>query len=146
MTAATTPPLAVPTPLLASAGNVTQGLNQAELAALRRTQPRLLGKMLQIYVQHAPLMITKMQTALAAGDTAALKSGAHSLKSSSANCTATRLSKLCQELEHSALGNAADLNQALVAGVVAEFQLVVEAIAAERASLDAAAITPRVAV
>jgi len=62
-------------------------------------KPDLLEKVIGQYFEDAALQVEVMRNGYSAGDTAAVKSASHRLKSSSANLGALRLAELCQELE-----------------------------------------------
>jgi HPt (histidine-containing phosphotransfer) domain-containing protein len=72
-----------------------------------------------------------MRAAAAAGDAAALKRSAHSLKGAAANMGARRLSLSCAELEGMARREAWDGAATLLADVERQVQEVVEALEAE---------------
>jgi len=81
----------------------------------------VLAKLIGVYLEDAVSMIGALKQALETGDIGALVETAHSLKSSSANLGASRLSAVCKELE---LGGKAGSTQdlaSLVARVDAEF-------------------------
>lgn len=105
-------------------------LNRKDLASLARTQPRLLEKMFQLYVQHSPAMVARMREALAAKDRSSVRSAAHSLKSSSANCFALPLSSLCLELERAVMTAGNERLDELVKAIEAELAVVLPAIEA----------------
>lgn len=70
----------------------------------------LTREIMQIYLNSSMETVAQMEEAIAMGDTEALRRGAHSLKSSSANVGATTLSSLFKEVE--ALAKAARLDEA----------------------------------
>ena len=74
-------------------------VDEPALQKQRRTMAALVERMIEIYGRHAPGVGTQLQQALASSSWADVKSHAHSLKSSSANVCATRLSALCRQLE-----------------------------------------------
>jgi signal transduction histidine kinase/CheY-like chemotaxis protein/NO-binding membrane sensor protein with MHYT domain len=74
-----------------------------DLAAAR---PALHAKLSAVYLEHTPGLAAVISRALRAKDMNALMLAAHSLKSSSANIGALRLSELCKELEAAATANA----------------------------------------
>ena len=75
-------------------------LDQDALSRLRRFGgAKLLHEMISLYVQSAPGRLAAAEAGLAAGDAIAIESAFHSLKSSSAQLGALRLSRLCEEAE-----------------------------------------------
>ena len=60
---------------------------------------KLLHEMISLYVQSAPGRLGAAEAGLAAGDVIAIENAFHSLKSSSAQLGAARLSELCEEAE-----------------------------------------------
>jgi HPt (histidine-containing phosphotransfer) domain-containing protein len=81
----------------------TPELRQMDPAALARLQrfggAKLLNEMISLYVQTASARLAAAEAGLAACDPAATASALHSLKSSSAQLGAARLSALCEEGE-----------------------------------------------
>ena len=79
------------------------GIDTRYLDVIRSLQrpgkPDLLEKVIGQYFEDAALQVELMRNGYSAGDTAAVKSASHRLKSSSANLGALRLAELCQELE-----------------------------------------------
>ena len=69
--------------------------------------------LLQVYLRDAPLLIAEIRKGAAAGQTDALIAPAHSLKSSSANVGAMRLSELAKRMELAARQNRLQQPQAL---------------------------------
>jgi CheY-like chemotaxis protein/HPt (histidine-containing phosphotransfer) domain-containing protein len=83
--------------------------------------PSVLAKLIGVYLEDALSMIGGLRQALETGNIAALIETAHSLKSSSANLGASRLSAVCKELElRGKTGSTEDL-ASLVARIDAEF-------------------------
>ena len=83
--------------------------------------PSVLARLIGVYLEDAVSMIGALKQALETGDIAALVETAHSLKSSSANLGASRLSTVCKELElRGKAGSDQDL-ASLVARIDAEF-------------------------
>ena len=78
-------------------------LDEAVLVSLRSLQrpgtPSLLEKVAALYLGSAPAQVQDARAALLAGDRATLTRAVHSLKSSSANVGALRLSGLCRDYE-----------------------------------------------
>ena len=100
-------------------------LDRSVLDRIRALQqpntPSVLAQVIDIYLEDSPEMIEALKQALYGGDMDVLTETAHSLKSSSANLGASRLSSLCKELElRGKTGNHEDL-AALVERIDAEF-------------------------
>jgi HPt (histidine-containing phosphotransfer) domain-containing protein len=84
------------------AGEGAPVLDQKVLTDLREVVEEEFGPILRGFIDHAPTLQGELDAGLAAGDVAALVRPAHSLKSSSANVGAMRLSDLARNLEHAA--------------------------------------------
>lgn len=83
-----------------AAGQEQQDLDPAALARLKRFGgSKLLVEMIALYLGAAPERIAVASTAESAGDVAAAESALHSLKSSSAQLGAMRMSRLCERGE-----------------------------------------------
>lgn len=65
----------------------------------RPGRPNLLSKVIEDYVDSAPRLIGAIRQGIADKDPTALRSAAHSLKSSSANVGASSLAALCRQIE-----------------------------------------------
>ena len=74
-------------------------LDTEMLQRMQKTHPTLLGRLITTYLNYAPKAVTQLREAVDGKNHAALKSTAHSLKSSSANLGAIALSAQCRELE-----------------------------------------------
>jgi CheY-like chemotaxis protein len=78
-------------------------LDPGVLASLGKLQPpgapSLLERVVGLYLKHSPPQVEEVRSAMSAGDLPTLKRAVHTLKSSSANIGATRLSGLCRDLE-----------------------------------------------
>jgi HPt (histidine-containing phosphotransfer) domain-containing protein len=73
------------------------------LRALERPgTPSLVDRVLAAYLEHSPSQLVEARDALGRGDHDLLRRAAHTLKSSSANVGALRLSGLCRTLETAA--------------------------------------------
>jgi len=70
--------------------------------------PSLFLELIDLFVEDAAAQLQSMQAALAAGDVKTLERAAHTLKSSSANIGAARMSGICFEIEK--LGRAGSLD------------------------------------
>ena len=66
--------------------------------------PDLLDQVIRIYLDTTPELLDTLRSGLAAAHTEAVRTAAHTLKSSSANLGATGLSELCKRLETAARG------------------------------------------
>ena len=81
---------------------ITPGIQQAafqELLGELDNDWDTLAEIATLFLQNAPLHVEGVSRANAAGNAAAAKGPAHSLKSSSASLGALRLSKLCEAVE-----------------------------------------------
>src|SRR5262245_5528935 len=81
-------------------------LDRAALDAIRALDDGgargLVRQVMRLYLDSVPPLIGELRRAGAAGDLAALRNAAHSLKSSSANVGATRLAEMCKAVERAA--------------------------------------------
>jgi CheY-like chemotaxis protein/HPt (histidine-containing phosphotransfer) domain-containing protein len=68
-------------------------------ALQREGKPDLLARVINIYLEDSLRLLEALRQAVSEGDGAGVKRTAHSLKSSSANVGAVRLSSLCKDLE-----------------------------------------------
>jgi HPt (histidine-containing phosphotransfer) domain-containing protein len=105
------------------------------IAALAR--PALLNSLIDLYLQHSPILIAAIEAASANRQPAALAEAVHSLKSSTANLGGTRLAMVAKECE--ALLREGGINRAgpLVLRIRREYQDFCIALTRER-SADAA--------
>jgi HPt (histidine-containing phosphotransfer) domain-containing protein len=103
-------------------------LDQAIIGRLSANRPALLKRLIEVYLNHSPNMIAELQSAVDANDAAKLKLAAHSLKSSSANVGAARLSSLALEIERLAIANEVAKAAALVRSVHQRFSSVASAL------------------
>jgi HPt (histidine-containing phosphotransfer) domain-containing protein len=94
-------------------------LDPEALGALRDLaspdQPDFLKQLLTLFVDTAPARIQTIQSAAQAGDHSKVAKEAHSLKSSSANIGAARLSEICQNIEKAARSGDATSAQTWIA-------------------------------
>jgi signal transduction histidine kinase/DNA-binding response OmpR family regulator len=95
----------------APAATQSARLDPATLATLRRVRPDLLQRLLNAFLTHTPHAMTSIEEALARTQVVALQLAAHSLRSSSANVGALRMSRLCRDIE--ILCEANDINAVL---------------------------------
>ncbi len=96
-------------------------LDVALHTVLMKSRPAFLGRLIRAFLSAVPETLTSLRAAVGQSDPELLRNVAHSLKSSSANVGATRLSEKCRALEMKLrLGaDAADCDT-LAAGVAAE--------------------------
>lgn len=83
-------------------------LNPAVLQQYAQRKTGLLERLVTAYLEEAPIYHRNIRAGGVARDYDLVKINAHSLKSSSSNLGAVRLSKLCQDLETSASAKAVD--------------------------------------
>ncbi len=105
----------------AHGGTAQAPLDVALHTVLLKSRPAFLARLVRAFLSAVPETLTSLRTAIAHSDAGLLRNVAHSLKSSSANVGATRLSERCRILEMKLrLGaHAADCDT-LAAGVAAE--------------------------
>ncbi len=82
-------------------------LDTSLLDQLKSSRPQLHHRLLSTYLTYSPKMISALCDAVETGNATALHLAAHSLKSSSANVGARRISSLAKQLER--LGESPDL-------------------------------------
>jgi HPt (histidine-containing phosphotransfer) domain-containing protein len=70
------------------------------------TTPDLLDQVIRIYLETTPELLETLRSGLAAGHANAVRTAAHTLKSSSANLGAGALAELCRRLETGARSGA----------------------------------------
>ena len=108
-TPAAQPDRPAPLPVEPAMAGSNGGLDFSALAPLQRSHPALLARMFATFAEHAPKMCGRIETAVIDANVDALRIAAHSLRSSSANVGAQRMSGLCRELER--LSERVDLDQ-----------------------------------
>ena len=85
------------------AAATASGLPATDPEALARLERfggrKLLHEMIALYLRSAPARLSAAESGIAAGDAVAAENALHSLKSSSAQLGALRLSRLCEEGE-----------------------------------------------
>jgi HPt (histidine-containing phosphotransfer) domain-containing protein len=91
-------------------------LSSALLDQYRGRKNNLLGRLIDAYLQEAPTFYQNIRKASETGNLSDVRAYSHALKSCSYNLGATRLSKICQDLETAALEN----NAGVVAGLMQE--------------------------
>ncbi len=99
---------------------------EAIKALQRPGKPDILGKIIGMYLDKTPSLISDIETGIAANDAAKVKMAAHTLKSSSAYLGATTLADLCNKLESKAAND--DLADATVEPITQGFEAVSEQI------------------
>lgn len=114
-------------------------LDRKHIAGMRERKSGLLLRLIDIYLEHAPLLLDKLQKAQDEGDLSSVKELAHSLKSSSGNIAAPGLTELCQLLEVQAMKGEFDRARATVEAIVKEYGDVSSALAGEGEALKARA-------
>ena len=93
------------------------------IKALQRPgKPDILGKIINMYLEKTPSLISDIEDGIAANDAAKVKMAAHTLKSSSAYLGATTLADLCNKLEYKAAND--DLVDAKVEPITQGFEAV----------------------
>lgn len=118
----------VPSPAMEPGPELATGLDLAVIEPFRVCKPDLWQKLIGIYLETTPESLETLEQALAKGDCTAVHMTAHTLKSSSANMGAARLSDLCRQLETaSGDGNLED-GPALVEEMRREFDIVAGAL------------------
>ena len=89
--------------MTAGADNTASGLPATDPEALARLERfggrKLLHEMIALFLRSAPSRLSAVEAGIAAGDAVAAENALHSLKSSSAQLGALRLSRLCAEGE-----------------------------------------------
>ena len=119
----------------------TMLLDQGALDQIRRLQkegkPDVLAKVIGLYLEDSPQLLENLREAVAEGNAAAIRTAAHTLKSSSANLGAKSLAELCKNLE--AQGKAATLEGAceLLEEVEKVYAAVCDALRKERQKAQA---------
>jgi PAS domain S-box-containing protein len=123
---------AAPVPTLPAAGGNPAGdhLDPSVLASLRELDDDgtggLVERLVRTYVDSSTQLVADLETALSGGPQEMLLRAAHTLKSSSANVGATRLSALARELEHAARAGETMRAPELVDAIVQEHACVLE--------------------
>jgi HPt (histidine-containing phosphotransfer) domain-containing protein len=105
------------------------------IAALAR--PALLNSLIDLYLQHSPILIAAIENAAANRQSTALTEAVHTLKSSTANLGGTRLAMVAKECEVLVRAEGMAHVQPLVQRMRKEYQDFCAALTRER-SVDAA--------
>ena len=133
--AARTPPPAAPAAAPAAhapaaADERAPALDMEILQDLKEMMGTGYQELIRIYLEDSPKLLAQIQTAIAEGDSAALVTPAHTLKSSSANLGALRVSQIAKRMEKSARSGDAAGPAAEAQALDAEFARVQAALAA----------------
>jgi signal transduction histidine kinase/DNA-binding response OmpR family regulator/HPt (histidine-containing phosphotransfer) domain-containing protein len=91
---------------------------------LRTSSPRLFERLLRVYLEHSPATVKSLMDATAAKQAEALRLAAHSLKSSSANVGARKVSELARRLEDAARVGLLDGTGPVASELACEFDAV----------------------
>lgn len=78
--------------------------------------PGLLQELIELFLDDAPRRLDEMKLGLCEGDYSLMQRSAHTLKSSSANLGAARLSEICRTLEFAARDEDKATYEALIEG------------------------------
>ncbi len=97
-------------------------LQEEKLPSLRPVNHKVVTDTIDQYLGITPILMETMEQAIRDGDTAVLHEAAHSLKSSSANLGAMKLSVACSELEELAEQEQTDSAEELLKFVEVEYQ------------------------
>ncbi|NOQ42431.1 MAG: hypothetical protein GQ563_08035 [Desulfuromusa sp.] len=111
--------------LIKGGGVSTLSVDRSALSAIRDLQmegePDILEKIIHAYLSSSESLLTELRAALDVNDQEALRNSAHSLKSSSANLGATKLSGICSKLELDCRKNMLENAPDQVSAIVSEF-------------------------
>jgi two-component system, sensor histidine kinase and response regulator len=105
----------------ANTKRVSDVIDVAVLDTLRASRPDLLARLIKTYLGYAPEALKELVGAFERKDFETLSRVAHSLKSSSANLGANRLSDLCRSLEAAGKGHDHDHCATLVTDIQTNF-------------------------
>jgi signal transduction histidine kinase/DNA-binding response OmpR family regulator len=89
-------------PVAETTGREGPAIDQAVLRDLLDVMGQALADLVRVYLEDAPRLLSQLRAAAGAGDVEGMIAPAHSLKSSSANLGATRLSEQARMIEHGA--------------------------------------------
>ena len=110
-----------------------QSIDMQAIDSLRELSPEpggeFLRELIEIYLQDTPQRITEMEDALNKKDIPGFTRAAHTIKGSSSNFGATKLTKLAHELEMQGKGNTLAESPAFCAKLRAEFAEVAQILA-----------------
>jgi HPt (histidine-containing phosphotransfer) domain-containing protein len=121
-------PAAAAPPAAASAA--PPALQMEVVQDLREIMGAEFDGLVRVYLEDAPIAVGRLQKAAVEGDVAALVAPAHSLKSTSANLGAMRLSDLAKSIEHGARRGDLGAPGPVVQALSAEFARVAAALRA----------------
>ncbi|GEM_PF-326542 len=118
--------MATPSPTGHSARDLLDPSPLDQIRALQRPEaPSLVEKVLTRYLTNTPKLLSDLQNALQQTDTSLLHHAAHTLKSSSANVGAMRLSEKCKELERLTRSSRSPVEmESLVHDITTEYETV----------------------
>jgi PAS domain S-box-containing protein len=132
------PPVGLPATVAATSCEASPrqaSIDPNALQTLRSLQhlgkPDLLERVIRIYLEDSLRLLEELRDARNKGDAALMKRQAHSLKSSSANVGAMRLSQLCRELERLEPDQAAGRTQGILSQIETEYRQVRSELAQE---------------
>jgi HPt (histidine-containing phosphotransfer) domain-containing protein len=103
-------------------------LDPSIVGPLRTAKPEFWKRLVGIYMNAAPDNLKILDSALAAADCPTARMMAHTLKSSSANMGAMRLSDLCRQMEAAAAEEKLETSTALLTEIHREFDNVADAL------------------
>ena len=109
-------------------------IDRGVIDPLRRQRPDLFARLIKTYLAYAPKALADLNSAASTLDFEAMKSLAHSLKSSSANLGASALAGHCRRLEQTAAEQQGAESVRLVGAITAGFDRVRALLEAETAS------------
>lgn len=115
--------------MLAESTDEVPLLDQKMLASLRDLDA--LEEVIEIYLENVPQLFTNIHAAIEAGDAPALRTAAHSLKSTSGTMGAPSMFELCQHLETMGKNGIIPDSPEVVKRIEAEFERVKAALLAE---------------
>lgn len=134
--------ISVPVEPIGMSGTISpMAIERSVLDKLRGLQiegaPDIVASIISIYLANSPVVLDEVLLALENGDQKTLRRASHTLKSSSANVGALRLSEMCRDLEAVGGTNSMATGDGNVSGLVAaiqdEFARVRDALTAELA-------------
>jgi CheY-like chemotaxis protein len=128
-------------PIAADSGVVATGLDRRVLDNIRALDGSgsdvVLHRLIGLYLKNSPGLVEATRRAVDTGDAAEVGRSAHTLRSSSYFIGATRLGKLCTEIEIAAKSTPPATSAAAVATLESEFALVENLLRTELAGQDA---------
>ena len=99
-------------------------VNKETLSRIHGQKPELVRRIISLYLNHAIKMISELKAGIENADHASLNRTAHSLKSSSSNIGAKKLTGLCENLERISERQQMSDASAIVLQIVVEFEKV----------------------